>query len=375
VREKVVEREAGGRVSRARADPLFFLLRLWAPPAALAAARPPRRSLLGDPALAPAGAGVAVCARAPDGCVLGAGPPTGRAVLRSACAAPATVRLNRPMNEQRPPAPAPAAPDAGAVCCCSRGAAAPAPPWGPPWGKAAPPPATCCCGAPGVCCVAASAAMGDPLVGGGRYCEGRTCGGLLAGTVFASIVFVGMGIALLVVFRHPRVRRARSGGGGEGDAPPPRSPALVPLPVKSLATLRAEAALADDGAAAAARPDSAMGLGGGGKAGAGAARDAGADVTTTPDSVECPICFDLPPPSDVVVFGCGHATCEACYMTLLGDDARAAAFCPMCRAPLKEPAPWVEEEGEAAPPARPRRGRRGRPAPAAVAAAATTPAP
>ena len=24
-------------------------------------------------------------------------------------------------------------------------------------------------------------------------------------------------------------------------------------------------------------------------------RDAGADVTTTPDSVECPICFDLPP--------------------------------------------------------------------------------
>ena len=150
-----------------------------------------------------------------------------------------------------------------------------------------------------------------------------------------------MGIALLIVFRRGPGAAARD---ERGPLPPPPQP-LLPLPVKTLAMLRAEAAL----------------KGGGGEAGEGAPPPSPTTTTRRPDSasstaahhraaalaaapdgddaLECPVCFDRPADlASVVVFGCGHATCAACYTALLGAPTTPVA-CPLCRAPLKTVAP------------------------------------
>ena len=58
---------------------------------------------------------------------------------------------------------------------------------------------------------------------------------------------------------------------------------------------------------------------------------------------ECPICLEETRANAAwVVFPCAHATCRPCYERLTAKPQQDAA-CPLCRAPLKEPAPGAME--------------------------------
>ena len=223
--------------------PPHFPRRLWLPSGAMRG----RRRLLDSSAARRDGAVVnqqraapIACGAAPPGCTLGPDAASSRAlaparrviaVLRNGCAGPARLRLQRSAGggsdaaaAAAPPTP-PTPTTITTACCCSRAHATGWPVFAP---------ATCCCGPPGACCPApgGGASGPNPLppppnVAGGfagfaaSYCEGRACSGLLAGTVFASVVFVGMGIALLIVFRQVHGAAARN---ARGPPPPPPSP-------------------------------------------------------------------------------------------------------------------------------------------------------
>jgi len=150
--------------------------------------------------------------------------------------------------------------------------------------------------------------------------------------------------------RRRRGPSSRRGG-------PPLSVALVPLPVKSLADARAEAAAKEKApppSGGQGRPDSAFRGERPPPPPSGAAA-ASSSLSSAPLEL-CPVCLEADvSPSEAVVFPCGHATCRSCHAALLGGP-QDPAFCPLCRAPLKgelrrrrrrEGAAEEEEEEEA----------------------------